>query len=394
MIILKPEILNLIKNNSIPTSFQDTSQHRTSSLPNEEKTSFRASQRRLRIENRNHIGQSNDELIDLLIKYGNNSEGLPPVLYASKTGDFAAVKLLLKHGADINTRDGSEHKWGALHYALLSENYSLIKFLLESGLNPNESSKSAFHIPVWSEATKSCSTETFRLLIEYGVRLDVEYYIRPESMNPYIYHCPTLQCIINGNLECLKLIVESGGEIPITHHLHMNTNLAMGSITQAPILGQTGNTRVEILKWLLINKYVFFKDIEEKSNEYIYHHDILSFMIGYKLIDINAPVKNMNYITYPIHLVGCYPKSLQVLIDNGANVNAGNGKEGGYGRTALHNIVSTTPYNKVLESIKILISNNADINALDSLGRTPLFYAQHPTIKQLLIENGGILKGN
>jgi ankyrin repeat protein len=41
------------------------------------------------------------KLLDIMIKYGNNPDGIPALLYAAKKGDQEAVKLLLAHGADI-----------------------------------------------------------------------------------------------------------------------------------------------------------------------------------------------------------------------------------------------------------------------------------------------------
>jgi len=70
-----------------------------------------------------------------MIKYGNNSDGIPALLYAAKKGDQEAVKLLLAHGADIHTKDA----FGAsiLKYALLSKDKDVVKFVLDEGADVN-----------------------------------------------------------------------------------------------------------------------------------------------------------------------------------------------------------------------------------------------------------------
>ena len=69
----------------------------------------------------------------------------------------------------------------------------------------------------------------------------------------------------------------------------------------------------------------------------------------------------------------------QLLIDNGADVNAKNF----FGKTAL--IYATIQGNK--EIIQLLIDNGADIKAKDTSGQTALMFTQTEEVKQLLIEN-------
>ena len=56
------------------------------------------------------------------------------VNYASK-GNFDKVKECIKNGVDVNASEGSGNS--ALYYAVLNNRDKTVKFLLNSGANPN-----------------------------------------------------------------------------------------------------------------------------------------------------------------------------------------------------------------------------------------------------------------
>ena len=49
-----------------------------------------------------HLVQKAD-LVNIQVRYGNNPDGLPALLYAIKLNDFNAVKILLENGASPQT---------------------------------------------------------------------------------------------------------------------------------------------------------------------------------------------------------------------------------------------------------------------------------------------------
>jgi ankyrin repeat protein len=61
--------------------------------------------------------------------------GLTPLLFASREGDVASVKILLDAGADVNQT--SEYGWTALLVATQNRYYKLGAYLLEHGADPN-----------------------------------------------------------------------------------------------------------------------------------------------------------------------------------------------------------------------------------------------------------------
>jgi uncharacterized protein len=58
-----------------------------------------------------------------------------PLMYASRDGSFAAAKVLVKHGADLNLTDPDGTT--ALIFAIINYHYDLAAMLLESGADPN-----------------------------------------------------------------------------------------------------------------------------------------------------------------------------------------------------------------------------------------------------------------
>ncbi|XP_023931207.1 protein phosphatase 1 regulatory subunit 27-like [Lingula anatina] len=60
--------------------------------------------------------------------------GLTPLHTAVLDGNFAAVRLLIRHGADINKQD--EDTWTALHAACSEGHVDIARYLLKRGADP------------------------------------------------------------------------------------------------------------------------------------------------------------------------------------------------------------------------------------------------------------------
>lgn len=58
-----------------------------------------------------------------------------PLQYAIEYGDVEMVKLLLQHGAEINTIDGHQKSWSPLHLAANYGHVGIVKMLLQKGVD-------------------------------------------------------------------------------------------------------------------------------------------------------------------------------------------------------------------------------------------------------------------
>lgn len=65
-------------------------------------------------------------------RFGKN---VTPLHRAVTSENFEVVKFLVENGADINRLDSSRKN--ALHYALIKNNFQITKFLLENGIDCN-----------------------------------------------------------------------------------------------------------------------------------------------------------------------------------------------------------------------------------------------------------------
>ena len=65
-----------------------------------------------------------------------NKEGWNGLHYACKMGKLEYVELLLNNGANINEKSGLQfHKRGPLHFAVMSRQYDVVKFVIDHGVD-------------------------------------------------------------------------------------------------------------------------------------------------------------------------------------------------------------------------------------------------------------------
>lgn len=69
-----------------------------------------------------------------------DTDGTPPLIYASCFGHADVVSNLLDAGADVDRKDF--HQWTALMWATANRHRNIVKVLLENGASPEEKSSS------------------------------------------------------------------------------------------------------------------------------------------------------------------------------------------------------------------------------------------------------------
>jgi len=214
----------------------------------------------------------NQELLDILIKYGKNPDGIPTLHYAIKMQDINAIELLLEHGADINANSNvglpleiafmkenyqiskfliengatatfdkgylvclknnfleglqllidrdrkavSEHTWGVNCGYYLTEaiknniSWIGIEFLIENG-SKDRLQETAFSHVILTTAIRQNNVEVVKGLIEIGI--DV-------NGNPNSAHCPLLIALGERNIEIANLLIEAGVILPTERQQH------------------------------------------------------------------------------------------------------------------------------------------------------------------------------
>lgn len=130
---------------------------------------------------------------------------------------------------------------------------------------------------------------------------------------------------------------------------------------------------------------------------------ILLAFLGYKLIASKISQQNaLNRMLHNTALIDANPKKMDVLIEQGADVNSSAKING---ETPLHKAVRVgnlpprdsnnnliLPDKAIAEEkfkvVELLINNGADVNQTDTLGRTPLHNVSTKEIAELLITHG------
>lgn len=74
---------------------------------------------------------NNQELIDILIKYGNNPQGLPVLHYAISQNDLRAVQVLAENGANLNLK--SSLGYTPIHQSIFVKNARILEYLSSKG---------------------------------------------------------------------------------------------------------------------------------------------------------------------------------------------------------------------------------------------------------------------
>jgi ankyrin repeat protein len=333
-----------------------------------QQSSINACQKRLRrTPTALHPGNTH-ELLNVLIKYGNNPDGIPPLLYAAKMGDLKAVELLIQNGADLNTKNHNQNN--TLYFALLSKNIQVVKFFLENGIDPNSTN---MWLPVWYDSIKLNDVESFKLLMKYGLRLDTGANINQN---------PAVVAIYYGSLDLLKCILTNGGELPHPSMFEAHQNPVLWSVASRS--ENKGKEKIECLKWLMSIGVLNLKTTKEFyiPNSY---PEFVEYLIDNNFITINQ--KFYNDQASLVEVASNHPDVLKLVIGKGADVNA----KSYFGGTALHTAVAVglgvVPDDR-WESIKILLDAGANVNLKDDMGRTPLSRAQNPKVRELLMRYG------
>jgi ankyrin repeat protein len=277
----------------------------------------------------------------------NQAELSADLFKAIRDGDRTAVKVLLRHGADVNARD--EDAATALMHAAADADLPMMKVLLEEGADVNATSKSGATALLWALH----DVDKVKLLLEHGAKNLDEALVGGAD--------------IPGATPVLKLLAEYGA------------NLQYSKSGFTPLMAASRAGNLNAVRYLIDRG----ADVRARTKSgYTALYGAASWPGNAAIIqtllehgaDANAEVE----VSQPIHelftpvlaaTMHGDADSLERLLAKGGNVN----RQGrNYGPTPL--IMAATTGSEA--TIRLLLRAGADLNAKDALGNTPLKWAR------------------
>jgi ankyrin repeat protein len=290
-------------------------------------------------------------------------QGFYPIHGATHNGFIEVIKVMLKHGIDINTqsKDSTTPLYYSLGYTGQKTNINLVKFLLAEGANPNIEHKNG-HYPIHA-AINSKDIDVLQLFIKNN-----------EDANKTGASGTTpLYFAVNyiGDIDIIDYLLEQGA-LPNTP--------VKGGFT--PIYAATEKGRLDIIKKLVakdgnIEQTIDCGDAPMSMAAYRGNLDIIKY---YKDLGASINIKNKNG-DMPIHEahMGAKIEIVDYLLEQGVDINAKNLQ----GKTPLHFLLEwkETPLNEKTALLHKYIKKY-DFSIQDKDGKTPIDYAKEhcPTI--------------
>lgn len=153
-------------------------------------------------------------VIHRMLDYGadidqHNAAGRTPLAEAAKSGELAAVQLLIRKGAQVNVFD-TESGFTPLHLAAQYNHPAVVRRLLASGANVNARNQWS-QTPLWQTAWQDWhgNTEVAHILVAQGAQLD----IADEKG-----HTPLHMAARAGNTPMAKYLIAQGADVEHTNN--------------------------------------------------------------------------------------------------------------------------------------------------------------------------------
>ncbi|WP_265024282.1 ankyrin repeat domain-containing protein [Wolbachia endosymbiont (group A) of Epagoge grotiana] len=283
--------------------------------------------------------------------------GYTPIFLATQSGKWSVVELLLNYGADIDAQDKEGQT--LLCFAVSGNNLDMIQFLVDRGASIEAQDKSDYTPILY--AAQSGKWDVVKLLISNGAKFN----------NEITYQGTPLHFAVQeGNLDMVQFLLDKGADIEVEN-----------TYNEKPLHIAVKAGRLDILELLL----------DRGAN-------------------INAT--DMDGQT-PLHLAAKHHRLdvVKYLIEKGANTNAKDKDEKTplelaiqenyadivefFKQTQLDKELLMAAEKGDLEKVRDSIIRGANVNAQDSQGWTPLFWAiqnNNFNIVELLLDNSADIK--
>lgn len=370
------------------------------------------------------VKNKNLNMIKILLDNNFDLKREPSILsYAIENGDENIIKYLVENGADINYEifyENEESKRTILYDAVLSLNLKLVEYFLDKGASIENAGKSDIYGNILMAASgskfnnnKNISAVDLKLLeslsqnsakITQMIIDKVDKKLINDSLEG---KTPLIIAVGNSYIDTAKILIENGadvnsvdfegwsalsyavnnGDIEIAKLLLTNKAKIKGELLLA-IKSPIVESRIDMMKLLIDNKANINYADEDGFNPLNIAIESGDMELTKFLITNGANVNSL--MQDGVSLIGYAIAQnnmdlLQILIENGANVNNTNGDS--WTDTPL----KTASRLGLDNVVRILLTRNADINAVDMNGNTALHTAalnsQLSVVKLLLEKN-------
>ncbi len=309
----------------------------------------------IRNENTSHlkkvIANINDivKLIDNQVLFYESRKRNYLLHEAVLSNNYEIVKILVDLGISIDVVDRREQT--PLFYAVEKNYINIIELLISRGANINLQDNNGQSLLFLA------SDNVAKILIKNGADVNV----KSKSGETLLF-----MNILTNNMEMVKLLIKNGADVNIKK-----------SLGETSLFSAIDGNRLEMVKLILENGADI--NIQSNSGETPLHRSTLSSQIAIfellikHVIDVNKQtVQGNTALFYAVYWDK--KEKVEILIKNGANVNAKNKR----GETPLF----YSKENQNTEIVKLLIKYGADLNIKDNNGNTA-FLANPKPLDQL-----------
>jgi ankyrin repeat protein len=345
-------------------------------------------------------------VVQELLRYDSNINGTKsknPLLIASYFGHYKTVKILLENGANVNVQgeDGDSSLINASRKGWTEIVRILLKFGADATLRNEEYDENALHLACFLGRT-----DVVEVLLDHGMDIDdhdedtytpLQKAIEGERVMTALF---LLNRGANGNIvacdtSALYLAIDNGFREIVNSLLKLNVDVNPknddGSLADSPHYAAVRNGYYQITKELL-RRGANMNDVKGYGGKNLLMRAIESqnSWIEKLLIEHGADVNERDkYDNTALHASAYYDDGLDsivVLLKNNAKPNVFNHT----GTTPMMMALETRPEKR--ERIQALIDHGANVNARDNAGNSALHFAcSYPdkdNVVQCLLKNG------
>jgi ankyrin repeat protein len=260
---------------------------------------------------------------------------ITPLMYATEISSVEAMRLLIEHGAEVNT----ENALGSTALMWSGADAVKVRLLLDHGADVNRAAKSG-RTALMVAALSSSSAEAVRLLLAKGATVSA---VDQAGLTP-------LLAATEGNdTESVRMLIQAGAEVN-----HSGSPGPNGVRGLTPLIIAAGKGNLEVVKLLLAKG--------ARVNVASESHDLPKVRNG--LVAAGGFTPLLMASTYGP------PELIKTPLDAGAEVNATDVR----GMTPLMLALTTDRFNP--ETVKILVAHGTDTRLRSTDGETALDWAR------------------